>query len=244
MSSVSPIPLSQTNRAKALGVDEYSSEGNKIKNGEMQRLFEWYDYTDENGDIRRFRRDFKKDDFFYDESFILLSEEEIQELDLYEYSYQAVHTGKRIELKMEAEDGLVAVLHGPSKVYDATSGTTLATLEYEFGRPIRIFINHYFTNGQLQFVREITSLGQGNPFENTGVREAYYPDGSPFENPITDDGSAIILLNDEGQKEDECPCMGQDIMEWGRSYLYAFIGKHVFLLESIYGSEGLECCWE
>ncbi len=93
-------------------------------------------------------------------------------------------------------------------------------------------------------MREIKSEGVGKPLRNTGVLEAYYPDGSVFENPISEDGTAIILIDDNGQEHDQCECIGQDMMEWGRTFLYSFIGKYTMLLEQIYRDEGLECCWE
>lgn len=65
-----------------------------------------------------------------------------------------------------------------------------------------------------------------------------------FENPLTENKSASIIQNDEGELEDECACMGQHIMEWGNAYLYNFIGKYACLLEVGYRVEERECCWE
>ena len=127
-------------------------------------------------------------------------------------------------------------------MYD--DGLLQATLFFDKGRPTKIYINHYFGNGQLQLVREITSEGSREPLRNTGAFETYYPDGSVFKNPLTEDELAIIILNDDGKPQDECTCMGQNIMEWGESYLYPFIGKYYFLLEKIYQEEEMDCCWE
>jgi hypothetical protein len=129
-------------------------------------------------------------------------------------------------------------------VYNPYDGLLQSTIYFEKGRPVRINMNHYYANNQLQFVREITSEGMGEPLRNVGVLEAYYPDGSVFENPITEDGTAIIILNDAGEEEDQCACMGEDILTWGRGYLYSFLGKYTILIEQIYQDEGLECCWE
>jgi hypothetical protein len=119
-----------------------------------------------------------------------------------------------------------------------------ATLYYQKGFLYKIHINHYYFSGHVQFVREITRKDHNSLFLNTGVLEAYYPDGRVFDSPITEDGRAIIILNDEGEPEDLCECMDQDIMPWGEGYLSAFLGDFYWILEEVYRDAGLSCCWE
>jgi hypothetical protein len=215
----------------------------KEKKGEVIRIFEWFDYNDGPEFLFRQRRDYTNGDFLYDESFRKYTQEDIADLGIGMYTKVARLEGKKIVLNQEDSDGITLVYDGHSEVYNA-EGQLQATIHFENGRPDELFINHYYSNGRPQFVRRITSEGIGEPYRNIGVLEAYYPDGRPFDNPITDDGTAIIILNDQGEKEDECACIDQDIMEWGRSYLYAFLGKHTILLEQIYLDEEMECCWE
>lgn len=240
---VSPMLLLDTKMADSLRIKSVSSAGNKIKKGFPYRIFEWYDYPSDDGLTQRLRRDFKADEYFYDEQILVLSPEELDDYEPY-YINLIQHNGNKLEINSETDGEYTLIYDGPAKIYDVRTGLRQATIHFSFGRPQIILINHYYANGQLQFVREIYSEGPGEPLRNVGVLEAYYPDGRPFENPITEDGSAIIILNDEGEKEDECACIDQDIMEWGRGYLYAFLGKYTILLEQIYLDEELECCWE
>ena len=242
-SPVSPMLLLDTKMADSLGIKSVTSEGNKIKKGSPVQIFEWYDFASSDDLTQRLRREFKAGEYFYDEQMLVLSPEQ---MDYYEPIYLTLvrHAGNKIEMQEEMDGENILIYDGISKIYDVRTGLPQATIIFSFGRPKNILINHYYANGQLQFVREIYSEGVGEPFRNIGVLEAYYPDGRPFENPITEDGSAIIILNEEGEKEEECSCMDQDIMEWGRTYLYAFLGKYTFLLEQIYLDEEMECCWE
>jgi hypothetical protein len=242
MTAEQPNGLKETALYKEVGKSTTNS-GNKLKNGEALRIFEWFDF-ELNDKTHRYRRDFKKDAYFYDEDLIGFTPE-MMESDEYTnvYTNSARLDGKKIILDMEMEDDRVWV-YSEVKVYNPYNGLLLSSMYFENGRPIRININHYYANNQLQFVREITSEGIGEPLRNVGVQEAYYPDGSPFDNPITEDGTAIIILNDAGEVEDECACIDQDIMEWGRGYLYPLLGKYTIIIEQIYQDEGLECCWE
>jgi hypothetical protein len=242
-SPVSPMLLLDTEMADSLGIKSVKSEGNKIKKGFPSRIFEWYDYPAYDGLTQRLRRDFKADDYFYDEQILVLTPDQMENYEPY-YLNLIRHEGNKLVIKEEMEGENSLIYDGPTKIYDVRTRLVQATIQFSFGRPQNILINHYYTNGQLQFVREIYSEGAGEPLRNIGVLEAYYPDGSVFENPLTEDGNAIIILNDQGEKEDECTCIGQDIMEWGRGYLYAFLGKYAILLEQIYNDDGLECCWE
>ena len=236
---VTPTEITESKLAEDLSMLSFMGEKSKYNNGHLVRSFQWFDYEDRAGIQRRFRREFKAEEYFYDE--LLLGLSQITILDMGHSSVTVQHSRKKIIFKDWIEDDLVYLYDGPSKFYD--NGILQATLYFKMGRPEKIYINHYYTNGQLQFVREITSKGFGEPFQNTGVLEAYYPNGSVFENPITSDGTAIIILNDEGEPEDECACMGQNIMEWDKSFLYTFIGKYYYLLERIYQDEEMECCW-
>lgn len=240
---VSPMLLLDTKLADSLGIKTVSSQGTKVKKGFPQQIFEWFDYPAFDDLSMRLRRDFKADEYFYDEQMRVLSPEQ---MDYYEPIYLNLvrHVGNKIEIKEEKDGVNTLVYDNKTKIYDVRTGLLQATIVFSFGRPKNILINHYYANGQLQFVREIYSEGAGEPYRNIGVLEAYYPDGRPFDNPITEDGTAIIILNDQGEKEDECACIDQDIMEWGRTYLYAFLGKHTILLEQIYLDEEMECCWE
>ncbi len=232
---VPPVSLSETDLIKKHNVRTIFDQDNKIRKGKPVRLYEWFNYKTDT--VYRFQREFEKDYYFNDEHLALISRRDAL------YPYLIEHRGKKLTFREEPLRFKVFVYHGSTKVYD-TNGLLQATIYFDRGRPEKIHINHYYMNGQLQFVREITSEGPGKPFRNTGVLEAYYPDGTVFENPITEDGDAIVILNEEGEPEDECACMGQNIMEWGEGYLYAFIDKYYYLLEDIYGKEGMDCCWE
>jgi len=208
----------------------------KYKDGILAFSIQEMDYQDEKGNDRRFRRAYDINTFMYDEQMMKLTPEQLN---------QAPETNTIIakKRKMVFSPNHSYVYHGKVEVFD--DEVLQSTLYFDKGFLYKIHINHYyFSNGQLQFVREITRDEVGEPFRNTGVLEAYYPDGRPFEDPITEDGKAIIILNDEGEREDTCECMDQDIMPWGEGYLYAFLGKFYYYLEAIYQQNDLECCWE
>ena len=235
--SIKLTEIGDSEMAKEIGVLSFTGEKTKFKKGKITKLFQWFDYENEYDQLRRIRREYAGG-FMYDEEFVAISQKAAEEI-----RASVRHSGKGITFEEEAnEDGNYFVYEGLSRAYDG--GILQATLYFTKGRAYKIYINHYYTNGQLQFVREITSEGVGQPLKNTGVLEAYFPNGSVFENPLTEDESAIIILNDEGEPEDECACMGQNIMEWGESYLYNFIGKYYYLLERIYQEEEMDCCWE
>lgn len=238
VAKIQPIELGKSNLAKGLKVASYGGEETRFKKEVLVSTFQWFNYKDSLGQTFRRRREYVDGYFMYDEVLIALPQMAAEEI-----RPTARRVGKEIVIESKVQDdGKFYVYDGLSKVYD--EGVLQATLLYEKGRPTKININHYYSNGRLQLVREITSEGLGEPYKNTGVLEAYYPDGSVFENPITEDESAIIILNDKGVPEDECTCMGQNIMEWGESYLYPFIGKYYFLLEKVYKDEEMDCCWE
>jgi len=238
------VPLSQLDWVKELRVQIQTDKKLKTKKGQPERMREWFDFLGEDSRTYRMQREYLQGSYFYDESFVFVSPDELLEMDLTAYAYRAQHVGKNIEMRVERVNEAALVLHGDVKVYDAYSGLLSATLQFEHGRPTSIFINHYYATNQLQFVRHITTDGQGYPWATTSVLEAYYPDGSRFDHPLNNDGTAILILNEAGEVEDECPCIGQNIMEWGRSYLYSLLGKYAFLMERIYQEERLECCWE
>ena len=157
--------------------------------------------------------------------------------------YKSVkHIDKYVGFEFMNKRGNWFVANGETKIYE--EGLLQATITFDHGRPTRMFINHYYASGQLHFVRDIRSAGVGEPLLNVGVHEYYKPDGTVFENPLTEDGSAIVILNDLDEPVDECACIDQDIMEWGSGYLYPILGKYYFLLEHIYQADKLECCWE
>ena len=201
----------------------------KYKRGELHALYQWVDFTNENGESRRLIRDYNAELFYYREELVPFVLRENMSC-----KYSVV---RELSNKIETLDEEDFVYHGKQEVYQ--NGFLFATLFFDNGRPTRILLNHYFSNNQLQFVREITSLGVGEPLRNTGVLESYYPDGRRFENPLSEDESAIVILDDNGIPTDECACMGQDIMEWGPQFLYSFMGKYFYLLETIYANEGM-----
>lgn len=205
----------------------------KYKKNKPVRFYQWFDY-EENDTIKRYRREYDQDYFMYDEWFTSQRKPG---------KYKSVrHTGKFLGFEYMNKRGHWFVAHGMAKVYDEE--VLQATIYFDHGRPTRVLINHYYPSGKLHFVRDIRSEGRGKPFLNVGVHEYYNPDGSVFKNPITEDGSAIIILNEEGEEEDLCECMGQDVMEWGVGYLYPFLGKFYYLLEEVYMVDKMECCWE
>jgi len=238
-----PNGLKDTPLYKELGNSTLSNQGNKLKKGDPLVIFEWFEYT-LNDLTHRYRRDFQKDSHFYDEDLIGYTSE-MMELDEFQNAYttSVQLDGSKIKLDMEMIEDRVMV-YSEVKVYSPHTGLLQSTIYFSNGRPTRIHMNHYYSDNQLQFVREIARDGYGEPLRNVGVLEAYYPDGSVFENPITEDGTAIIILNDAGEVEDQCACMGEDILTWGRGYLYTFLGKYTILIEQIYQDEGMECCWE
>lgn len=205
----------------------------KYKRDKPVRFYQWFDYK-ENDTLKRYRREYDVEYFMYDEWFT-------SQRNPGKYKSPR-HFGKRLGFEFMNQRGHWFVAHGGAKVYQ--DGVLQATVIFDHGRPTQILVNHYYENGQLHFVRDIRSEGKGRAFKNVGVLEYYRPDGAVFENPLTEDGSAIIILNDLGEPEDECACMDQDIMEWGMGYLYPFLGKFYFLLEEIYRLEKMECCWE
>lgn len=239
--NVAHIPakvLGESNLAKNLKITSYEAGEGKYKKGKLIQSAQWFNYRDENGDTRRKRREYLDGYFMYDENLIAIPQTSAEEI---RPTVQRI--GKQIIVETEVQTGgNYYVYDGSTKIYD--QGMLQATIFFDKGRLFKMNINHYYTNGQLQFVREITSGGIGQPLLNTGAQEAYYPDGSVFKNPLSEDGSAIIILNDTGEPEDECACMGQNIMEWGETYLYNFIGKYYYLLEHIYQEEEMDCCWE
>ncbi|MCP4459201.1 MAG: hypothetical protein GY816_14450 [Cytophagales bacterium] len=191
-----PTELGKSNLAKGLKITGYGGEESKYKKGVLVDTFQWFNYKDELGHIRRIRREYVVDYFMYDEVLIAVPQ----------IAAEVIHPtarrlGKQIVLENGVkDDGFYYVYDGTSKVYD--DGILQASVFFKKGRPTKIYINHYYTNGQLQFVREITSDSIGAPLLNIGALEAYYPDGSVFENPVSEDGSAIIILNDDGDPED------------------------------------------
>lgn len=205
----------------------------KYKKGKAIRFYQWFDYK-ENDTLKRYRREYDRDYFMYDEWFTTQRKPG---------RYKSVrHFGKSLGFEYMNTRGLWFTAHGTAKVYDR--GVLQATIYFDHGRPTKIHMNHYYANGQLHFVRDIRTEGAGKPLLNVGVHEYYKPDGSVFENYLAENGDAIIILNDEGQPEDECACIDQDVMEWGAGYLYPFLGKFYYLLEEIYRLEKMECCWE
>lgn len=205
----------------------------KYKKGQPIRFYQWFDYK-ENDTLKRYRREYDVDYFMYDEWFTSQRKPG---------NYKSVrHFGKSLGFEYMNNRGHWFVAHGGAKIYD--QGVLQATVFFDHGRAVRILINHYYANGQLHFVRDIRSVGAGSAFRNVGVLEYYKPDGTVFEDHLTEDGTAIIILNDAGEPEDECACIDQDIMEWGASYLYPFLGKFYYLLEEVYRLEKMECCWE
>lgn len=205
----------------------------KYKKNKPVRFYQWFDYK-ENDTLKRYRREYDQDYFMYDEWFTTQKETG---------KYKSVrHSGKHLQFEFMDRSGKWLVAHGKAKIYDRE--ILQATVFFHYGRPARILMNHYYASGKLHFVRDIRSNGPGQPFLNVAVHEYYKPDGSVFENPITEDGSAIIILNEEGEEEDLCECMDQDVMEWGAGYLYPFLGKFYYLLEEVYLIDRMECCWE
>ncbi len=232
------VELAKSQQAKGLKITSYGGETAIYKKGKLTRTFQWFNYKDTLGQTRRKRREYIDDYFMYDESLMAIPQTATEEI-----LSTVRHIGKQVVVEdKKVEGGSYYVYDGFSKIYD--DGLLQSTLFFQKGRPYKIYVNHYYDNGQLQFVREITSEGSGKPLKNTGALEAFYPDGSVFENPLTEDGLAIIILNQDGEPEDKCACMGQNIMEWGESYLFAFIGKYYYLLEKIYEDEEMDCCWE
>lgn len=231
---VQPSEIHHSAFAKEKEVTRYMEEElPKYKKNKPVRFYQWFDYK-ENDTLKRYRREYDQDYFMYDEWFTTQR---------VPGNYKSVrHTGKHLGFEYMNKRGHWFVAHGKAKVYD--QGVLQATIYFDHGRPTRILINHYYMTGKLHFVRDIRSAGPGEPFKNVGVHEYYRPDGSVFETPITEDGSAIIILSEEGEPEDECACINQDIMEWGAGYLYPFLGKFYYLLEEVYLVDKIACCWE
>lgn len=229
---INQSPFAQTKRVR-----NFIQEGKaKFKKGQPVKFIQWFNYR-ENDTTFRYRREYDEDHYLYDEHFVARRNAA---------RYQSVsHYGKHIAYEYLTQRGYYFAYDRQAKVYD--EGVLQATLFFgddQSGRPTKIYINHYYANGQLQFTREIESPGEGEPFVNVGVVEAYYPDGTRFENPLNEDGTAIIILDDNGEAIDQCDCMGDDIMTWGAGYLYSFLGKYYYLLQHVYEKDGLECCWE
>ncbi len=229
-----PVNLHLTQFAKANRITRYvPGEKDKFKKDQPVRFFQWANYKKDDT-VRRFRREYDVEMFLYEEHFVSQRAPG---------QYKTVrHYGSDIAFEALTERGNWYVYDMAAKVYD--QGVLQATIFFADGRPNKIYINHYYANGQLQFTRKITSEGTGKPLINEGVLEAYYPDGRVFENVLTEDGNAVIILDDNGEEMDQCDCIGDDIMQWGAGYLYPFIGKYYYLLQHIYEMDKLECCWE
>jgi antitoxin component YwqK of YwqJK toxin-antitoxin module len=204
----------------------------KPKKGDLTRLLQSCEYEDGNNRYV-IRQDFLTKYHHYLEYYAIPKNGAVEILLTQTHSdAKEVLTGDNVSITGYA-------YHGRSYIYNPIDGRITGTVYFEYGIPVSVELYLYFSNGQLQFIRQIAADDEGRLI-NVGILESYYPDGSRLENPLSEDGMAVIMLDDDGNVIDECRCIGDDILDWTVEYLYYFIGKFAQHFDHWYSAKNLK----